>query len=227
MNLVIGSINFIIAPFLLVPAISPQLLLVPTLYVFIYGYLLWDYLKDLRPATERVRREFGVLNATLAEAIDGVETVKGAAQENKEISRFEGALRQWRDAFVWQGDIEAKFYPLLLLGILQATGLFHSLLLFQQGLIGVGDVVAFNGMLLLFQFPTFVAQFAYSHVATGLAGAQRILEILNTQTELDQNVRGYDQRMDGSIRFENVTFSYTGTTPALTDITFLSNQARQ
>ena len=34
-----------------------------------------------------------------------------------------------------------------------AAGLWHSLILFQQGLIGIGDVVAFNGMLLLFQFP--------------------------------------------------------------------------
>jgi ATP-binding cassette subfamily B protein len=139
LNLVIGSINFIIAPFLILPAISVDLLLVPTLYVFIYIYLLWDYLKDLQPATEAVRQEFGHLNAVLAEAIDGVETVKGAAQEAHEITRFENALKRWREAFVWQGDIEAKFLPLLLLGLLQAGGLLHSLLLFQWGKIGVGD----------------------------------------------------------------------------------------
>jgi ATP-binding cassette subfamily B protein len=220
LNLVIGSINFIIAPFLILPAISVDLLLVPTLYVFIYIYLLWDYLKDLQPATEAVRQEFGHLNAVLAEAIDGVETVKGAAQEAHEITRFENALKRWREAFVWQGDIEAKFLPLLLLGLLQAGGLLHSLLLFQWGKIGVGDVVAFNGMLLLFQFPTFVAQFAYSNVATGLAGARRILQILNTQTELDQNIGGYNQAMDGSVVFENVTFSYNGTSPALENVNF-------
>ncbi|MDX1522847.1 MAG: ABC transporter ATP-binding protein, partial [Anaerolineae bacterium] len=220
MNLVIGSANFIIAPFIMVPAIHPWLLLVPTIYVIVYVFLLWDYLTELRPATELVRQEFGNLNGTLAEAIDGIETVKGAAQEQKEIIRFKDASRQWRDAFVGQSDVEAKFFPLLLLGLLQAAGLLHSLYLFRLGLIGVGGVVAFNGMLLLFQFPTFAAQFAYSHVATGLSSARRILEFLNTSSELDQNVGGYDQPMDGSIKFEQVTFSYNGTRPALKNVSF-------
>jgi ATP-binding cassette subfamily B protein len=94
------------------------------------------------------------------------------------------------------------------------------MLIFKRGLIGVGGVVEFNGMLLLFQFPTFAAQFAYSNVSTGLSSAQRILEILNTSTELDQNKAGYDQAMDGSIQFDNVTFSYTGHHSALQEVSF-------
>lgn len=220
MNLVIGSANFMIAPFILVPSISPQLLLVPTLYALIYIFLLRGYLGRLRPATEAVRQEFGRLNATLAEAIDGIETVKGAAQEAKEINRFETALARWRNAFVGQGDIEAKFFPLLLLGLLYAAGLLHSLILYQQGQLEVGQVIAFNAMLILFQFPTFAAQFAYSQVASGLSSARRVLELLNTQTELDQNVGGYEGSLDGSIRFEHVTFSYNGSSPALSDVSF-------
>jgi ATP-binding cassette subfamily B protein len=221
LNLVVGSANFMIAPFILVPSIHPQLLLVPFFYVLVYVVLLRDYLLSLRPATEAVRREFGQLNATLAEAIDGIETVKGAAQENQEINYFDKALKRWREAYVWQGDIEAKFFPLLLLGLLQAAGLLHSLILFRQGLIGAGDVVAFNGMLLLFQFPTFAAQFAYTHVSTGLSSARRVLELLNTETKLDQNVGGYDGPMDGRISFEGVTFSYNGgRASALANVSF-------
>ncbi len=220
MNLVIGSANFMVAPFILVPSISPQLLLVPFIYVLVYVWLLRDYLMSLRPATEAVRREFGRLNATLAEAIDGVETVKSAAQEQREISRFDRALKEWWQAYVWQGDVEAKFFPLLLLGLLQAAGLIHSLLLFRQGVIDAGGVVAFNGMLLLFNFPTFAAQFAYSHVSTGISSARRVLELLNTETKLDQNVGGYDGTMDGSIQFEGITFSYNGGSPVLADVNF-------
>ena len=220
MNLVIGSANFMVAPFILVPSISPQLLLVPFVYVLVYVWLLRDYLMSLRPATEAVRREFGRLNATLAEAIDGVETVKSAAQEQREISRFDRALKEWWQAYVWQGDVEAKFFPLLLLGLLQAAGLLHSLLLFRQGVIDAGGVVAFNGMLLLFNFPTFAAQFAYSHVSTGISSARRVLELLNTETKLDQNVGGYDGTMDGSIQFEGITFSYNGGSPVLADVNF-------
>jgi ATP-binding cassette subfamily B protein len=220
LNLVIGSAFFLIAPFLLVPTIHPYLLLTPTIYAVIYVFALWRYLTSLRPATEAVRREFGWLNATLAEAIDGIETVKGASQEAREIGRFERALDKWRNAFVWQGDVEARFYPLLLLGLLFAGGLLHSLLLFRQGAIGVGDVVAFNTMLVMFQFPTFASQFAYSFVSAGLSSAQRVLELMNEQSELDQNAAGYSGRMDGSISFENVTFSYNGGSPALQNVSF-------
>ncbi len=220
MNLVIGSSFFMIAPFFLVPSIHPQLLLTPIIYFFVYAFVMWHYLGQLRPATEAVRQEFGRLNATLAEAIDGVETVKGAAQEAKEINRFNQAVTNWRNAFVWQGDVEAKFYPLLLMGLLFAGGLLHSLLLFQQGLIGVGDVVAFNSMLVMFQFPTFAAQFAYSYVSTGYSSAHRVLELINAETELDQNVGGYSGRMDGSIKFNEVTFSYNGGNPSLAQVSF-------
>jgi ATP-binding cassette subfamily B protein len=220
MNLVIGSANFILAPFLLVPSIQPQLLLVPTIYVILYVFLLRGYLARLRPATEGVRREFGRLNTTLAEAIDGIETVKGAAQEVRETHRFEQALDRWRAAFVRQGDIEARFFPLLLLGLLQAAGLLHSLLLYYGGMINVGQVVAFNGILTLFQFPTFAAQFAYSQVSLGLASARRVLELLNSAAELDQNVGGYEGRMDGSIMFDRVTFRYQGNNAALEQVSF-------
>ncbi len=220
LNLVIGSANFILAPFVLVPALHPQLLLVPLIYVVAYVFLLRGYLAALRPATEAVRHNFGQLNAALAEAIDGVETVKGAAQETREMGRFDRALAAWRTAYVRQGDVEARFFPLLLLGLLQAAGLLHSLLLFRQGQLGLGDVVAFNGMLLLFQFPTFAAQFAYSQVSSGLSSARRVLELLNTRTDLDQNAGGYDGRMRGHLSFEGVSFSYSGAKPALFDLNF-------
>jgi ATP-binding cassette subfamily B protein len=160
------------------------------------------------------------MNAGLAESIDGIETVKGAAQELKEMARFNQNLKHWRDAFVRQGDVEAKFLPLLLLGILQAAGLLHALLLFRQGLISLGDVVAFFGILLIFQFPTFAAQFAYSRISLGISSARRILELINTETDLDQNEGGYDGRVDGSVEFDQVTFSYSGGTPALKEVSF-------
>ncbi len=220
LNLVIGSINFMIAPFVLVPSIHPQLLVVPAAYALIYGFLLKGYLDSLRPVTEAERKTFGELNTTLAEAIDGVETVKGAAQEARETARFDRALKNWRNAFVRQGDVEAKFYPLLLLGLLQAAGLFHSLLLYRWGQIGVGDVVAFNGMLTMFGFPTFAAQFAYSRVSSGMSSARRVLHLINAETTLDQNAAGFDGEMDGSIVFDEVTFSYTGETNALENVSF-------
>ena len=220
MNLVVGSLFFMVAPFFLVPSIDPKLLFTPTLYVIAYVFVLKYYLDSLRPTTEAVRHEFGQLNTTLAEAVDGVETVKGAAQEAREIERFNTSLLKWRNALVWQGNVEAKFYPLLLLGLLYAVGLAQSLYLYYQGDIDIGGVVAFNGMLLMFQFPTFAAQFAYSFVSAGLSSARRVLELIAAKTKLDQNVEGYSGTMDGSLSFSNVTFSYADGASSLEDVSF-------
>ena len=207
-NLVIGSANFLLMPILVAPTIHPQLLLVPLIYLGTYVFAVRVYLRQLRPAAEAVRDRFGKMNTRLAEAIDGIETVKGAAQEEYETKRFIAAISNWREAYLAQAEIEARFLPLLLLGLLQTAGLLHSLLLFRAGAIGVGDVISFNGLLLLFGFPTFAAQFAYSRVSSGLASARRVLELINARTELDQNVAGQDQLIRGAVTFENVTFCY-------------------
>ncbi|MGD8624678.1 MAG: ABC transporter ATP-binding protein [Anaerolineae bacterium] len=207
-NLVVGSANFLFMPLFAAPAIHPQLILAPILYLLAYVGALVDYLRRLQPAAEQVRNSFGDMNATLAEAIEGVETVKAAAQEERESQRFLRRVTAWRDAYVRQGDIEAFFIPLLLLALVQTAGLLHSLLLFRAGAIDLGDVVAFNGLLLLFGFPTFAAQWAYSRVATGVASARRILELINAKTDLDQNIAGYDQTIRGEVTFKDVSFCY-------------------
>ena len=209
LNLVIGSANFLFMPIVVVPTIHPQLVLSPLVYLLTYFFMVRGYLQQLRPTAEGVRREFGKMNTRLAEAIDGIETVKGAAREVHEIEGFVQAVSRWRDAYLAQADVEARFIPLLLLGLLHGAGFLHSLLLFRAGAIDLGDVVSFNGLLLLFGFPTFAAQFAYSRVSSGVASARRILELVNAETELDQNTEGYDAPMEGAVVFEDVSFCYT------------------
>jgi ATP-binding cassette subfamily B protein len=207
-NLVVGSAYFLIMPLFVAPTIDPLLALAPAIYLLAYVISVRSYLRQLSPAAEQVRRGFGQMNAVLAESIDGVETVKASAQEDRESARFLRSVTRWRDAYVVQGDIEARFIPLLLMGLVQAGGLFLSLWLYLRGAIGVGDVVAYNGLLLLFGFPTFVAQFAYSRVASGLASGRRILELINAETELDQNVEGREAPIQGTVELDQVCFSY-------------------
>jgi len=161
------------------------------------------------------------MNTRLAEALDGIEIVKGAAQEEAEVKRFEQAARRFRDAFVHQGDVEARFLPLLLLALANAFGLLHALILFHRGLLSVGDVVAYFGLLQMLGFPTFVSLFAYSQVSSGLSAARRILELINRENNLDQNVQGYAEKMRGHIEFHNVNFTYEDRSePTLSHISF-------
>jgi ATP-binding cassette subfamily B protein len=208
LNLVIGSANFLFMPLIAAPSIYPQLVVVPILYLVGYVLSVRAYLSKLNPAAQQVRSNFGTMNAVLAESIEGIETVKAAAQEERENKRFLKVVTGWRDAYIAQIDIEAFYIPLLLLGLLQASGLLHSLLLFSAGKIRLGDVIAFNGLLLLFGFPTFAAQWAYSRVASGVASARRILELINAQSDLDQNLAGYKGTMEGTVVFQDVSFCY-------------------
>ena len=220
LNLVIGSFFFLLVPLFSGPRIHPDLLLVPALFTIAYFFALVNYLRTLSPVTDAVRGAFGTMNTHLSEALDGVETMKGAAQEDTEIERFVTNARRVRVAFVKQGDLEAKFLPMLLLGITYAAGLFHSLVLYRAGEISVGDVVAFFGLLRLLEFPTFASTFAYSQISLGLSGARRILELINRESDLDQNAAGFDGEMKGDVEFSNVCFEYNNGEKILEDISF-------
>ncbi len=219
-NLVVGSGIFMFMPLIFAPRYDPSLIITPLLYIIAYTLAIRQYLRELDPVTGEVRESFGELNSRLAEAIDGVETVKGMSQEKSEVRRFIANARRYRDAVVQQGDIEARFLPLLLLALASAGGLFHALILYSQGVLDVGDVVAYFGLLQLLGFPTFVSLFAYSQVSLGLAGSKRILELINKENDLDQNVAGYSKEMVGEIEFKDVSFIYEKGEPALQNISF-------
>jgi ATP-binding cassette subfamily B protein len=219
-NVVVGSLNFLIMPLIFSARYHPALLVTPVVFTILYGLALWHYLKTLSPITDEVRASFGVLNTRLAEALDGIEIVKGSAQENAEVERFGKNVVRYRDASVRQGDLEARFLPLLLLGIAMAGGLLHALLLYRQELISVGDVVSYFGLLLMLGFPVFASLFAYSRIALGVAGGRRILELINRETDLDQNASGHSAVMRGEVVFKDVAFSYDEGDPVLEKINF-------
>ena len=219
-NLVVGSLNFIFIPLMIGPSYHPALVITPLVFTVVYFVLIRFYLKELSPITDEVRNSFGALNTRLNEALDGIETVKAASQEQAEVLRFNRNVVRYRDAAVRLGDTEARFLPALLLVVALGAGLFHALQLFRVGLLDTGDVVAYFGLLTLLGFPTFVSIFAYSRIALGLAGGRRILELLNRETDLDQNKRGHSEMMRGEIRFENVSFGYDGGGQSVVDVSF-------
>ncbi len=220
LNLVVGSFYFLVVPIVVAPSYHISLILTPILFSIVYVIALWQYLGELNPITDKVRGAFGKLNTRLAEAVDGIETIKSMAGEDNEISIFTKRARQYRHEFVRQGDVEARFIPLLLLAIAYGAGIFHSGYLMLRGIITAGDVVAYFGLLLMLGFPTFVSLFAYSQISLGIAGAKRILELIAKETKLDQNEAGYTGVIQGNVRFKNVSYSYEGDSLTLENISF-------
>jgi ATP-binding cassette, subfamily B, bacterial len=209
-NLVVGSLIFLMMPIFVAGRYHPTLVITPIVFILLYFVFLVRYLKTLAPITDEVRSTFGVMNTHLSESLDGVEVVKGASQEDAEVDRFVMNASRVRDAFVKQGDLEGRYVAMLLLGSAYAFGLFHALLLFRSGALNLGAVVAYFGLLRLLEFPTFVSTFAYSQISLGLSSARRILDLINRETNLDQNAEGYADAMKGEVEFRNVSFTYTG-----------------
>ena len=96
------------------------------------------------------------------------------------------------------------------------------MVLFMQGQISVSDVVTYNYLLLLYGFPSFVSVFAFSQVSLGMVAARRILELISSETELDQNPAGRAAPMQGAIEFNDVAFAYADASeaPVLQNISF-------
>ena len=216
-NLVVGSFVFLLMPLFVSGRYHPTLILTPALFIVVYFVFLSRYLRDLAPVTDEVRRTFGQMNTHLSESLDGVEVVKGAAQEEAEVDRFVMNASRVRNAFVKQGDLEGRYVAMLLLGSAYALGLFHALILFRAGLLDIGAVVAYFGLLRLLDFPTYTSTWAYSQISLGLSSARRILDLMNRETNLDQNVEGRTEAIKGEVEFRNVSFTYNLQTSSSSD----------
>ncbi|MCS7259768.1 MAG: ABC transporter ATP-binding protein/permease [Anaerolineae bacterium] len=217
--LIVDSAMAILMPLLLIGRIHVTLLLVPCIFLVMLGVTVWDYTRRLAPVSIALRDQFGILNAGLAEAIGGIEVVKANVRERYEWDKFTRNARRYRDLFVQQGEIQALYWPLLAFSIAWGAGFLHALLIWRDGVITLGQVVAFMGLMETFHFATYISLFSFNLVQMGIAAAKRILEMINTETELDENVGGVAQPIRGQVTFENVTFSYNGA-PVLKNISF-------
>jgi ATP-binding cassette subfamily B protein len=208
MNLLIGSGMFLIVPVLAAPAIYPTLTIPPAVFLAFYVWGVWHYLKLLNPVAEQVRASFGTMNASAEETLEGLIVVKGAAQEEKEEAAFRKRVESVRVHVVGQYDIEARYLPFLFFSIVLFVAFVWASVLYLQGLITTGDIVAYMGQIGLFGFPVFSSIQSVSQVSLGYASARRILELITTETDLDQNTEGVQAEVKGAITFEDVCFAY-------------------
>ncbi len=220
MNMIVGSGFFLIVPLFTAPTIYPSFIILPTIFLVLYFIAQYRFIRTLNPIAQRVRSTFGDMNARLAETLDGLQVVKGAAREQQEIDAFNKSVSEVRGYFVKQGYIEARYISFLLLSLLTIGGLIQAIYLYELGLIDAGKVVAFLGLLFLYQFPVYSSLRSLSQVALGYASARRILTIINAKTDLDQNNAGRSETIQGRITFENVSFGYSDTNQSLQNISF-------
>ena len=222
-SLITESMIGLIAPLVFIGFLHLELLVAPVLFVIAYAFALRRYVRQLNPVAGEQRWRFGEMNAGLTETITGIEVVKSAVQEEQERRKFIGNARRVRDLFVRQGEIEARYLPILLLGIAITGAFAHGLWLVSRGALSIGELVAYMGLMGVLRFPAFISIFTFSLVQMGIAGARRILDLMKEETELDENRAGHTASLRGDIVFEHVTFrldSDPDNPPVLRDISF-------
>ncbi|PZG11787.1 ABC transporter ATP-binding protein [Nonomuraea aridisoli] len=221
LDLIVDSGLTGLVPLVFMAAIDPSLLLVPGVYAVVFVLALWLYMRRLNPVATRMREEFGDLNAGLNQAVRGIEVIKVTAQEGQERLRFRANARRYRDSFVRNGLVQARYLPTLLFAFAMAGALWHALALHASGAISIGELVAFMGLMGQLGFPTSMSIFTFSLIQIGIVSSRRILGIITADSEIDQPATGHTAPISGEIVFDDVTFAYDeGGEPALRGVSF-------
>ena len=218
-SLILDSFLSLIIPIIFIGFINPALLIAPLAFTGTFLLALRRYVRRLNPVNAAMRQRFGLMNAGLAETVTGIEVVKSTAQEEQEKGKFLKNARAYREAYVKNGGIQARYLPPLLIALALIGGLIQGIWLTSHGWLSIGGLIAFLGLMALLRYPSFISIFTFNLVQLGVAGADRILALMRAETELDENEAGRQAAITGEIVFDHVTFAY-GDTPVLRDVSF-------
>ncbi|MFX0122103.1 MAG: ABC transporter ATP-binding protein [Candidatus Hodarchaeota archaeon] len=222
LSLLFESFMNLITPIVFIAIFYPsELLLTPILFTILFLITLRGYTRKLGPVSDQLRFEFGQMNTILNETLSGIEVVKGSTTEEYEMNRYLTNAQGYRDAFVLQGKIMAKYLPLLLIGLAITLGLGHGILLFFQERLSVGMIVSYVGLISNLRFPTFISIWVFALIKLAVSGAERLLDIMEKESDIDENIHGVEKTINGLIKFENVSFKYPGSNKrVLSDVSF-------
>jgi ATP-binding cassette subfamily B protein len=157
--------------------------------------------------------------ATIVEEnIGGAQVVRSFAAEETQITALDRAAQRLEWASVRMADIRAKYGPLV--QNLPRVGLALLLLygghLAIDGQITVGEIVAFNGYVMLIQLPFMMLGFLIMQAQRASASAQRILEILDEEPEIADSPGVVPlEDCQGHVELRDVSFGYVDGTTVL------------
>jgi len=94
-----------------------ELAIAPIIFTILFLIALKNYNKKLGPVTVQLRTEFGEMDDKLNESLTGIELIKSTAQEMRQSQKYLIHAGKYRDAYMQEGKIQAKYTPLLILAI--------------------------------------------------------------------------------------------------------------
>ena len=212
LTLIFQSISEILITIIIIAINYPiQLIICPIIFNILFIFALRTYVKRFGPVTKKKQVEFGNLNAILNESLSGIEVIKGMAQERRSMKKYQNQAKKNLELGIKEGVIQAHYLPIFMVAVTIVFSLTHGIILYYQGGFTVGGIIAYMVLINNFFFPTSVSVWAWAMYSRAIAGADRILEVMNLTSEIGENSNPIVRELEGDVEFQNVTFSYPET----------------
>jgi len=203
-------------------SLNVKLTLIILLLVPAIAFNMRKMSKVLRPLYRKIRTASENLTTFVQEDITGIRVIKAFGREKEQSDAFCNVAGEMASTNIAAADARAKYGPLSsyfmevgLIIILLVGGYFAI-----KGEISIGDLVAFNGYMLMLRNPITHMVGMVNQWEHARASMEKIFELIDDEPAI-QNDPGAVKpaEVNGLIKFENVYFKY-GDEYVLKDISF-------
>lgn len=205
--------------------INPIFTFVLVLGVIVYILVLIKLVVPTTNLLEEGHSAWTNAYADALQAVTNIQSVKHMATEEYEKDKIEKsflghATKLWNKLqFIWSS---INFYQRMIVLVTQAVIFFLSVYFIQQGQLTIGELVALNGYAALLFGPFVMLGHEWQTLQNGLVSIKQAEEkIFATKQENYHPQNAYiPSKIKGAVQFENVSFSYDGTTTVLDGLNF-------
>ena len=194
-------------------SISPKLSLVFLIIIPILAVGLFFILTRVHPIMKRVFRTYDDLNNVVEENVSAIRVVKSFVIEEKEKKKFGKVSKSIFDDFSKAEKILAFNSPLMQFAIyscILAISWFGAQIIIQTGMteLTTGELMTMFTYSIQILSSLMMLSMVMVMIAISKSSAERIVEVLDTQSDIHDPKKPIMEVKDGSIEFRNVSFSY-------------------
>jgi ATP-binding cassette subfamily B multidrug efflux pump len=212
-----GILTFINTPvyccyaFSLMLAMDPALTIAAVAPFTLILVVVQRYSRRMMEATVHMQERLADLSSFAQENLAGIHVVKSYVAEDRRTAEFTRLNQLYKDQAMEVAKLRARMFPAMrvvsALGILVVVWYGGSRVV--EGRLSLGQLVAFIGYLHILAWPIMALGWMVSIYQRGKAALQRMGELLDTEPSIDVPEDALTpERIQGSIRFENVRFGY-------------------
>ena len=167
--------------------------------------------KRMSKVTTEAQEKSGDLNKYLIDLFKNHKIIKIFQRENFEEIRSEKFVNDLKEKSAKIGAVFIRSTPVMeiLTGIMIATLIFYSGKLIISGELGINNFFSFLAAMMLAYQPVKSLAKVNVGIGQGLAGATRVLPIIDSKNEINLNEHAEKLKiLNGDIIFDNLSFSY-------------------